>query len=307
MSAPMAIAAAIREVARRVGPAVVGVGRGAAPGSGVVVGDGTVLTAMRGEGADEVDLVFHDGRREVGRRIATEPDLGLALVAAQTADSPAVEATPADAPPPAIGTPVLALADPRGRGLRVTLGFVSAAARSFRGPRGRRIEGAIEHTAPLPRGSSGGPLVDGDGRLLGLNLLRREGGLILAVPAGAAEVEHLERLARGEAAPAPRLGVAVAPPRVGRRMRRAVGLPERDGLLVRGVEAGSPADDAGLAAGDLLVAAGKSELSSVGALLERLDAVSRGGTLELAVVRGSEDLTLAVTFEDAARVGEDAP
>jgi serine protease Do len=64
---------------------------------------------------------------------------------------------------PGIGAPVVALANPGGRGLRATLGFVSSGGRSFRGPRGRRIRGAIEHTAPLPRGSSGGPLVDPDG------------------------------------------------------------------------------------------------------------------------------------------------
>src|SRR5581483_11219675 len=84
---------------------------------------------------------------------------------------------------PQIGRAVLALANPGGRGLRVTPGFVSSASRGFRGPRGRRITGAIEHTAPLPRGSSGGPLVDLEGRLLGINSIRVDGGLILAIPA----------------------------------------------------------------------------------------------------------------------------
>src|SRR3954470_7008140 len=84
------------------------------------------------------------------------------------------------------GEPVIALANPGGRGLRATFGQVSATGRSFRGPRGRRIGGSLEHTAPLPRGSSGGPLVDGEHRLLGLNSIRLEGGLILALPAAAA-------------------------------------------------------------------------------------------------------------------------
>src|ERR671930_225984 len=103
--------------------------------------------------------------------------------------------------------------------------LISSSGRSFRGPRGRRIEGAIEHTAPLPRGSSGGPLVDAEGRLLGLNAVRLEGGLILAVPATAALRERASRLLRGEAPTPHRLGVAVAPPRVARRLRHAVGLP----------------------------------------------------------------------------------
>ena len=135
---------------------------------------------------------------------------------------------------------MLALADPSGRGLRVTFGLVSATGRSFRGPGGRRVGGSIEHTAPLPRGSSGGPLVDPDGHLLGLNAVRREGGLILAVPADEAVRARVAALARGEATGRPRLGVALAPPRHARRMRSAVGLPERDGLLVRGVVAGQP-------------------------------------------------------------------
>ena len=146
---------------------------------------------------------------------------------------------------PAIGHRVFALANPAGRGLRVTPGFVSSTARSFRGPRGRRIAGAIEHTAPLPRGSSGGPLVDYDGRLLGINSVRVDGGLILAMPADATLRERVDALGRGETPKRVRLGVAIAPPRVARRLRRAVGLPERDGVLVRAVEEGSPADAPG--------------------------------------------------------------
>src|SRR5207237_7224960 len=124
------------------------------------------------------------------------------------------------------GRSVLALANPGGRGVWVTPGFVSSTARSFRGPRGRRVSGAIEHTAPLPRGSSGGPLVDGDGRLLGINAVRVDGGLILAIPADESLRDRVEALGRGEAPTRVRLGVAVAPPRVARRLRRAVGLPE---------------------------------------------------------------------------------
>lgn len=296
MTVATELGASIAEVAGRVGPAVVGLGRGAGPGSGVVVAEGRILTAIRPDGPEELNLVFGDGRRETGRRIATEPDLGLALVAADSGDALAVECAPEGSLPLGLGTPVFALADPGGRGLRATLGFVASTGRSFRGPRGRRVEGAIEHTAALPRGSSGGPLVDGDGRLVGLNLLRREGGLILAVPAGGSQLARLEKIVRGEAAPAPRLGVALAPPRAARRMRRAVGLPERAGLLVRGVEAGSLAERVGLARGDLLVGVGGRELSSVGALLGELDGLGGGGTLELAVVRGTDELELEVAF-----------
>ena len=70
--------------------------------------------------------------------------------------------------------------------------------------------------------------------------MRREGGLILAMPADEALRRRVDALARGEAAGRPRLGVALAPPRHARRMRSAAGLPERDGLLVRGVVDGQP-------------------------------------------------------------------
>ena len=195
-----------------------------------------------------------------------------------------------------VGRAVLALANPGGRGLRVTPGFVSSAARSFRGPRGRRIPGAIEHTAPLPRGSSGGPLIDTDGRLLGINSVRVDGGLILAVPADASVKERVEALGRGERPKALRLGIAIAPPRVARRLRRAVGLPERDGILVRAVEEGSAAERAGLERGDLIVAAGGNELERIDALYEALDAARAGGTLELTIVRGADERNVTVTF-----------
>jgi len=286
----------IGTVARQVGPAVIGLGRGWGLGSGVVIGDGRVLTNAHSVRRDQVSVVFADGRRETGEWTAADQDLDLAVLSVDTGDAPAVTWEPADAP--GLGTAVVALANPGGRGLRATLGFVASEGRSFRGPRGRRVAGAIEHTAPLPRGSSGGPLVDVEGRLLGLNAVRLQGGLILAVPASAQVKERAEALGRGESASSPRLGVAIAPPRVARRMRRAVGLPERAGLLVRAVEDGSPAATAGIEAGDLLAAAGGRELNDVDALYDVLDGLS-GGSLELTVVRGTDERSVAVELSGA--------
>jgi len=295
MNAVGTIQDTIESAAEAVGPAVVGLGRGWGHGSGVVVADGSVLTSAHNLRREEVTVLFADGRREAGTVAGVDSDLDLAVLAVDTGDTPAVRWEPgADL---GIGAPVVALANPGGRGLRATLGFVSSGGRSFRGPRGRRIRGAIEHTAPLPRGSSGGPLVDAEGNLIGINSLRLDGGLILAVPAGAAVKERVLLLARGEA-PAPhRLGVAIAPPRVARRLRSAVGLPERNGLLVRAVEASGPAAGAGVEAGDLIVAAGGTATDSVESLYTALDEVpAAGGELELTVVRGTDERSVTVTF-----------
>jgi serine protease Do len=280
--------------AEAVGPSVVGLGRGWGRGSGVVTAAGVVLTnahVLRGE---EVAVTFADGRTELGRVAGADTDLDLAAIAVDTGDAPAVAWDPERPGAVGIGEPVIALANPGGRGLRATFGQVSATGRSFRGPRGRRIGGSLEHTAPLPRGSSGGPLVDGEHRLLGLNSIRLEGGLILALPADAAMQRRAEALAAGKATERPRLGIALAPARAARRMRAAVGLPERDGLLVRGVVADSPAAKAGVERGDLLVGVNGKPLSSVDELFDALEA---GGGLSLVVVRGTEERTVDVPLQ----------
>lgn len=296
------VQAAVARVAERVGPAVVGLGGGGprrGAGSGLVIAQDTVLTVAHALHGEEVEVAFADGRRATGRVEGVDADLDIALV---SADTDGIAAAPwadhGEGPPGApLGTPIVALADPGGRGLRVTLGFVTAAQAGFRGPRGRRIAGAIEHSAPLPRGSSGGPLVDTEGRLLGLNAVRAGGGLILALPADAQLRSRVEALRHGERAPTRRLGLALAPPGLARRMRRNVGLPARDGLLVREVQEGTPAERAGLARGDLLVGAGGRALDGVDALYAALDALEEGDALTLGVVRGTEEREVQVAFK----------
>jgi serine protease Do len=285
----------VRQAAERTGPAVVGIGRGWGVGSGVVFAPGRVLTNAHNLRHDEVTVTFGDGRRESGRVAASDAEIDLAVIEVDTGEIEPVQWAP-DGADTTLGRAVLALSNPGGRGLRVTPGFVSSATRSFRGPRGRRIAGAIEHTAPLPRGSSGGPLIDAEGNLLGINSVRVDGGLILAIPADTAVRERVEALGRGERPKTTRLGVAIAPPRVARRLRRAVGLPERDGLLVRGVEEGSPAATAGIERGDLIAAAGGKELDRIDVLYEALEAARAEGTLELTIVRGADERTVTVSL-----------
>ena len=171
--------------------------------------------------------------------------------------------------------------------------------RTFRGPRGRRIVGSFEHTAPLARGSSGSPVVDGEGRVIGLNTHRLGEGFYLALPADADLRDRLGRLAAGEV-PLPRqLGIGLAPAPVARKLRRSVGLPERDGLLVRLVQEGGPGDRAGLRQGDLIVAAGDRDVATVDDLHAALDTVGPGETLALRIVRGTEELDVRVAFDTA--------
>jgi serine protease Do len=284
---------AITRVTERSGASIVGIGHRWARGSGVVVGDGTILTNAHNVRGDTVTVTFADGRTAEGTVAGADPDGDVAVVSVDTGGAPAPEWAEAS---PGIGTPVFALANPAGRGLRVTLGFVSGTERAFRGPRGRRVAGSVEHTAPLARGSSGGPIVDAEGRLLGLNTNRAGEGFYLAIPADGALRDHVGALGRGEFSPAPRLGVAVAPPWVARRMRRAVGLPEREGLLVRGVEDASPASAAGLERGDLIVRAADREVSSADELYEALGQAGPGGSIELTVVRGAEERRISVSL-----------
>ena len=289
------VGASIRQLAESAGASVVGIGQRWGTGSGIVLGTGQVLTNAHNVRGDQVTVTFADGRTAEGTVAGRDIDGDLAVISVDTGETPALPwASSASAE---IGKPVFALANPGGRGLRVTFGFVSGVERSFRGPRGRRITGSLEHTAPLLPGSSGGPVLDADGQLLGINTSRLGEGFYLAIPADETLRGRADALARGEAEASPRLGIAIAPGHVARRLRRAVGLPDTDGLLVRDVADDSPAARAGLASGDLITEAAGQPVRTPDDLFDALAAV-RGGTLELKVVRITDELTLQVTFAD---------
>jgi serine protease Do len=272
---------------------VVGIGQRWGVGSGIVVGEGRVLTNAHNVRGSHVTVTFADGHTAEGTVAGHDIDGDLAVVEVETGQAPAL-AWAADAP--TVGTPVFALANPGGRGLRATFGFVSGVDRSFRGPRGLRITGSLEHTAPLLPGSSGGPVLNAAGQLLGINTNRLGEGFYLAIPADEALRGRVDTLARGESVERPQLGIAIAPGHVARRLRRAVGLPEADGVLIREVSDDSPAARAGLARGDLIVTVAGQPVRSVDDLSGALRAVAPGGTLDLTVLRGTEERTVQVTF-----------
>ena len=280
----------IQRVANQVSNAVVGIGQRWGVGSGIVVGKDQVLTNAHNVRGEEVEVTFFGGRTATGRIAGADIDGDVAVVSVDTGEVPGIEW--ATGGPPQLGSPVFALANPGGRGLRVTLGFITGIERSFRGPRGHRITGSVENDAPLLPGSSGGPIVDGEGRLLGLNTNRLGEGFYLAIPADEALRGQVEALGRGESKERVRLGIGVAPTNVARRMRRAVGLPDADGLLVRMVDEDSPASRAGLAEGDLIVLAAGKPVGGVDDLFEALGAAD--STIQLIILRGTDERAVDV-------------
>jgi serine protease Do len=285
------------DLAERVGPSVVRIGR-SGRGAGIVIERDRILTNAHNLRGEEVTVAFADGRQATADVLGVDVDGDLAIVTTSTDPAPAIEWDPA-AVEARLGQPVFSVTGTGDSGTRVTTGYVSAVGRAFRGPRGRRIRGGFEHTAPLGRGASGGPVLDRAGRFLGINTHRLGEGFYLAVPADADLARRSGLLARGETPHQLRLGVGIADPETTRRLRRAVGLPDRDGLLVRVVEAGSPAERAEIARGDLLVRIGATPLVTADDLFDALSGLHPGESVEIALVRGAEELVVAVELEPA--------
>ena len=282
---------AIATAATAASPGIVGIGA-RLRGSGVVVADGRVLTNAHNLRGNEVTVTFADGRSVRGRVAGTDLDGDLAVIDVDTAGIPSIAWAQAQA---VVGSVVFGLSATHGGPARVTVGTVSAVNRAFRGPGGRRISGSIEHTAPMAAGSSGGPIVDASGELVGLNTHRIGEGFYLARQADADLRERVEALSAGRSVERPRLGVEVAPSHVARRLRHSVGLPERDGLLVRGIEDGSPAAGAGIREGDLIVRIAGADVADADSLLDAMAGAK--GSVEVVVVRGTEELTLTADLE----------
>jgi len=285
------IQASIARLAQDAGPSVAGIGQRWGTGSGIVLGAGQILTNAHNIRGSRATVTFAGGRTAEGNVAGHDIDGDLAVIEADTGQAAALPwATAA----PAIGTPVFALANPGGRGLRVTFGTVSGIDRSFRGPRGLRITGSLEHTAPLLPGSSGGPVLDVQGQLLGINTNRLGEGFYLAIPADETLRGRVDALARGESVRRPQLGITITPGHVARRLRRAVGLPDAEGLLIREVAEDSPAARAGLAPGDLIVAAAGQPVRTIDDLSGALQ--TAGDTIELNVLRGTDERSIQIAF-----------
>ncbi len=301
MSVLQELAIATRTVAAAAESAVVSIGTDGR-GTGVVVAAGKVLTNAHNLRDRTTSVRFADGRIAQGAIVGSDADGDLVVLAVDTTGVPVPAWASAT---PELGDFVFG-ASRDNQGLVVTAGQVSAVARSFSGPRGRRIRGGIEHTVPLRRGSSGGPLLTAAGEIAGINTHRLDRGFYVARPADEALRQLVDQLASGQSVRRRQIGVVVATPEVTRRLRRAVGLPEVDGLLVRDVVADGPAATAGIVIGDVLLRAGEIALVKPELLIDALE--SAGETVVIHIARGAEELDVTVSLVEQTETasGDDA-
>ena len=275
---------------------VVRIGRAPGRGCGVVVGEGFVLTNAHNLRDRTTEVSFADGRAVQAEVVGVDPDGDLVVLAVDTGDAPPLAWSETTTE---LGDVVFAVGRAADGGARLTYGLVSGVERSFRGPRGRQIAGSLEHTAPLARGSSGSPLVDEHGLVVGLNTARLADGFYLALPTDGALRQRVDALVRGESTRRLVLGVGLAPGDVARQLRASVGLPDREGLLVRTVSDDSPAAVAGIKMGDLLIRAADIPLRSVDDLHRAMETARTTDDLSVVLLRGTDEHTLAVSLAAA--------
>jgi serine protease Do len=288
MSLTEELSRTLRDLYARLAPALVSVGR---RGSGFVLPGSAelIVTNAHHLSGEPVSLLLTAGAPAPADLVGVDVDQDLAVLRARRAVGDRLEWSTRGVE---VGDFVFAAARPAGVGLRVTVGTVTSVDRSFRGPRGRTLPSSIEHTAPLPRGASGGPLLDAAGGVVGINTHRLQDGFYLALPA-AEQVERLAALARGQWAARPRLGLALVPPQAARRLREAVGLEPVEGLLVRSVEDDGPAAAAGIRRGDVITSVAGSPTADLDQLMDALDGAGSSFGVELA--RGDQAISVTVT------------
>jgi S1-C subfamily serine protease len=194
---------------------------------------------------------------------------------------------------------VIAIGNPLGFDSTVSTGIVSATGRSLRGRDGRLIENVVQHTAALNPGSSGGPLLDSHGAAIGINtaIIAYAQGIGFAVPAATAEWVTGQLLTHGRVRRA-RLGLVGRNRPVDPRLARRLGLAVPSVVEVVSVAGGGPAERAGLAPGDWLLALDGHALASVDRLTELLTDERIGREVEVAIVRRAERRTLRLTPEE---------
>jgi S1-C subfamily serine protease len=264
-------------------------------GSAVAVTpDGFLVTSAHVvEGADRGSASFTDGRELPFDIVGRDPLSDLAVIRVTAADLEAVSLGDADRL--RVGQLVVALGNPMGLAGSVTAGVVSALGRSFTTSNGRdarMVENVIQTDAALNPGNSGGALVDGRGRMVGVNTAVAGVGLGLAIPINTTTRRIVAALMREGRFRRAFIGIAGGrrplPPRVARTLDRTAGLE------VVEVVPGSPAARAGLRREDLVVDVDGAPVADAGDLQRLMLAEAIGRPLRVRVFRGGELLDLTV-------------
>ncbi len=288
--------AAVEVVEKDVLPAVVGIGSRPPFGTGVVVRDGKVLTNSHNVRPEGRSVRLPSGQVARAQSAVRDTVRDLAVLSVETTGVQPVRWAEDS---PSLGEVVLAAARSPRSSAHLTVGTISSERGSDAGEGGLGSPEWFEHTAPLPRGASGGPVINLAGEILGINTDRLGEGFYGALVASPTFRQRLELMINGTSPAAGWLGVALLPPEMAGRLREAVGLSELSGALVREVVPGGPAEQAGVRRGDLLVQLGGIRLSSGNELRRALQESSPGTVLKVGVVRGLEEMELDVTVGSA--------
>ena len=304
---------AVIDVVDRVGPAVVRLDvtasaehRHGGTGSGVIVApDGLVLTNSHvvGGAAARVKVSTVDGRSLTARVVGDDPDTDLALV---RVDAPVTlpAATLGNSKLLKRGQLVIAIGNPLGFESTVTTGVVSALGRSLRARSGRLIDDVIQTDAALNPGNSGGPLVSSHGEVVGINtaVIMGAQGICFAVAANTASFVLGELVRHGRVRRA-YIGIAAQQFTLSRRRRHAVGLTQESAVMIATVEPGSPAERAGLVAGDIILALDGTTVTGADDLIRTLAGEKIGRTIEVETLHNGSRRVLSLVPQERAHRG----
>jgi S1-C subfamily serine protease len=291
---------AVIGVVGRVGPAVISVSGhvGDPPGMGsgfVIAPDGFAVTNSHVvRGRNRLKATTEEGDTLDATLIGDDPATDLALLRIAARDLPHSELSESDSLQ--VGQLVIAVGNPFGFRSTVSTGVVSAVGRAMRSEQGRLIENIVQHTAPLNPGNSGGPLVDSRGRVVGINtaIIAMAQGLGFAVPATTARWVIGELLAHGRVRRLS-LGITVTVAPIPRRLARELDLLSDQAVEIVETLPRGPAAQAGIQAGDWIVAAGGRIVAGADDLHRVLATLKDEREVGLSIVRGERLIELAVT------------
>jgi S1-C subfamily serine protease len=273
------------------------------PSSGVVWQPGIVATANHTLARDEdISITLPDGGTAAATLVGRDSSTDLAVLRIESAAPPLERSDPDHLQ---VGRLVLAVGRP-GTQVTASLGIVSATGGEWRTWYGGRIDRFVRLDLSVYDGFSGGPLVESDGRVLGINTSGLSRALALTIPAVTVDRVVSQLVQRGYIGRG-YLGLAVQPVRLPDSMRQALGNEGTVGLVVINLESGGPADRAGLLLGDLIVAVNGRQVSDPADILEFLGPESVGTSVSLRIVRAGAAQTLAVKVDDRPRRRERKP